>query len=211
MNVRKMIAILWIIGGMVCVAVPFLYQQKGQQETNLLLKEFEEQINSEILEDDGNEKKETTQESGETTTYQEKDAVLEQGAVIGIIEIGALNIRCPIVEGTGYEQIRYAIGHMTKTTGIGEEGNCVLAGHTGSRHGRFFTDLIYIDVGEIVQLTDKTGNIHLYEVADTSLVGPYDNSVIQQMDTEILTLLTCAESGTKRFVCRCIPVQNESY
>lgn len=210
MNMRKIIAIFCIVGGMVCVAVPFLYQQKGQQETNLLLEEFEEQINTGILEDEGNEKTEKTQESGETTTCQEKDALLEQGAVIGIIEIEALNIRCPIVEGAGSEQIRYAIGHMTKTTGIGEEGNCVLAGHTGSRHGRFFTDLIYIDLGEIVQLTDKTGTIHLYEVAETSIVGPYDNSVIRQTDDEILTLLTCAESGTMRFICRCIPIQNEN-
>ena len=26
-------------------------------------------------------------------------------------------------------------------------------------------------------------------------------------DEEILTLLTCANKGTKRFVCRCIPVK----
>lgn len=49
--------------------------------------------------------------------------------------------------------------------------------------------------------------VHMYEVADTSVIGPYDNTVKNQSDEEILTLLTCANKGTKRFVCRCIPVK----
>ena len=47
----------------------------------------------------------------------------------------------------------------------------------------------------------------MYEVADTCIIGPYDNTVKNQSDEEILTLLTCANKGTKRFVCRCIPVK----
>ena len=46
-----------------------------------------------------------------------------------------------------------------------------------------------------------------YEVADTCIIGPYDNTVKNQSDEEILTLLTCANKGTKRFVCHCIPVK----
>ena len=49
----------------------------------------------------------------------------------------------------------------------------------------------------------------MYEVADTSVIGPYDNTVKNQSDEEILTLLTCADRGTKRFVCRCVPAVKE--
>lgn len=44
-----------------------------------------------------------------------------------------------------------------------------------------------------------------YEVVDFFVVGPYDNSIKTQSDTEELTLFTCAERGTKRFVVKCVP------
>lgn len=50
-----------------------------------------------------------------------------------IIEIEAIDIRYPVLEGAGNSQIRYAIGHMTETAGLGKKGNCVLCGHNGSR------------------------------------------------------------------------------
>lgn len=207
MKVRKVIALMCIGLGMVLMAVPFLYQQKGASETQELLEDFELELEKQGLEEVSNEETEEIQESGETTTCEENKALLEKGNVIGIIEIDAIGIKCPIVEGTSSSDIRYAIGHMSKTTGIGGEGNCVLAGHNGSRYGRFFTDLIYIDVGEQIRLTDKAGNVHLYEVAETYIVDPYDYSVITQTDEKVLTLLTCAQNGTMRFICRCIPVE----
>ena len=115
--------------------------------------------------------------------------------------------KSPISEGAGNSQIRYAIGHMTETAGLGEKGNCVLCGHNGSRNGTFFTNLNQLSAGDKVKITDKRGEVHIYEVADTSVIDPYDNTVKNQSDEEILTLLTCANKGTKRFVCRCIPVK----
>lgn len=111
------------------------------------------------------------------------------------------------MEGAGDSQISYAIGHMTETAGLGEKGNCVLCGHNGSRNGTFFTNLNQLSAGDKVKITDKKGEVHMYKVADTCIIGPYDNTVKKQTDEEILTLLTCANKGTKRFVCRCIPVK----
>ena len=59
------------------------------------------------------------------------------------------------MEGTGNLELSCGIGHITDTAGIGENGNCVLAGHNGSRHGTFFTNLKTIQMGEVVKLTDK--------------------------------------------------------
>ena len=75
------------------------------------------------------------------------------------------------------------------------------------RNGTFFTNLNQLSAGDKVKITDKRGEVHIYEVADTSVIDPYDNTVKNQSDEEILTLLTCANKGTKRFVCRCIPVK----
>lgn len=205
MRIRKIIAVVCICVGIVLMAVPIFYQQKGANETQKLLEDFEMELEKQDLEEAVNEEAEEIQESGETTTCKAKEALLEEG-VIGIIEIDAIGIKCPIVEGTSNSDIRYAIGHMSKTTGIGGEGNCVLAGHNGSRYGNFFTDLIYIDIGEQVRLIDKNGNVYLYEVAETYIVDPYDYSVTTQTDEKILTLLTCAQNGTMRFICKCIPI-----
>lgn len=45
----------------------------------------------------------------------------------------------------------------------------------------------------------------MYEVADTCIIGPHDNTVKNQSDEEILTLLTCAnkeQSVLSAAVCR---------
>ena len=96
------------------------------------------------------------------------------------------------------------IDHMEETAGIGESGNCVLCGHNGSRYGTFFTPLNQISIGDEVMITDKKGLKHIYEVTETEVVNPYDNSIKTQSDEKELTLFTCSQKGTMRFVVRCI-------
>lgn len=62
-----------------------------------------------------------------------------------------------------------------------------------------------MQVGESVFLTDKFGTIREYTVTESYVVGPYENSIKDQGDKEELTLFTCAENGTKRYVCKCVP------
>lgn len=204
---RKKIKIIFvgicIVAGIAFMAVPFYYHFHGQNETNELIDQFEH-----TLEEHEDEKEETKKEGKEQTALSQKDAtLLSEEEVIGIIEIEAIDIRYPVLEGASNSQIKYAIGHMTETAGLGEKGNCVLCGHNGSRNGIFFTNLNKLSAGDKVKITDKNGEIHMYEVTDTYIIDPYDNTVKNQSDEEILTLLTCANKGTKRFVCRCIPVK----
>lgn len=44
----------------------------------------------------------------------------------------------------------------------------------------------------------------IYEVTETEVVNPYDNSIKTQSDEKELTLFTCSQKGTMRFVVRCI-------
>lgn len=41
------------------------------------------------------------------------------------------------------------------------------------------------------------------------MVGPFDHSNRTQGESEELTLFTCAEKGTKRFVVKCAPASEE--
>mgnify|MGYP000212986475 CR=1 FL=1 len=202
MSIRKVVAGLLITAGIAIMAVPFFWRTTGERNTNQLINEFEQ-----TLEEKQDERTEVEKE--QTTVSKEEKAILKEGSIIGIIEIPGIDIRYPVLEGAGNSQIRYAIGHMTETAGLGEKGNCVLCGHNGSRNGTFFTNLNQLSAGDKVKITDKKGEVHMYEVADTCIIGPYDNTVKNQSDEEILTLLTCANRGTKRFVCRCVPAVKE--
>ena len=198
LNKRKIVAGICIMLGIALLAVPFYYHFRGQEKTDMLLAEFEQ-----TLEEGESEETGEVGQGEQTTSNEEKKALLEKNEAIGIIEIEAIGIRYPIVEGSGKSELAYAIGHISETASIGEKGNCVLAGHNGSRNGAFFTDLNQIRVGDVVILTDKNGIEHEYEVSKTFVIEPYDNSIKNQMDNEEVTLLTCAENGTKRFVCKC--------
>ena len=72
----------------------------------------------------------------------------------------------------------------------------------------FFTNLNSIRVGAEVQVTTKAGVTHSYTVEEMRVVAPYEDWVTEKSDAEVLTLFTCAEHGTKRFVCRCVPVED---
>lgn len=196
MSIRKVVAGLLITAGIAIMAVPFFWRTTGEKQTEQLISEFER-----TLEDDQDEKKDVEEE--QTSISKEDEAILEEGNVIGIIEIPSIDIRYPVMEGTGSAVLNAGIGHIPETAGIGESGNCVLCGHNGSRYGTFFTPLNQISIGDVVTIIDKKGQAHIYEVTETEVVNPYDNSIKTQGEGKELTLFTCSQKGTMRFVVKC--------
>lgn len=185
--------IVLILLGVAIVAIPFLLRMKEQERSNRYMKAFEEEQN---------------EEKQNKKDHKKKDSLLLQEGVIGIIEIPSLDIKYPVFEGAGSVQLNEGIGHMTNTTELCGKGNCVLAGHNGSRRGVYFTYLCNIEAGAKVVLTNRNKEKHEYTVKEMKVVNPYDEWVTEQTEGESLTLFTCAEHGTKRFVVKCEPVNN---
>lgn len=182
-----------ILLGVAIVAIPFLLRMKEQERSNRYMKAFEEEQN---------------EEKQNKKDHKKKDSLLLQEGVIGIVEIPSLDIKYPVFEGAGSVQLNEGIGHMTNTTELCGKGNCVLAGHNGSRRGVYFTYLCNIEAGAKVVLTNRKKEKHEYTVKEMKVVNPYDEWVTEQTEGESLTLFTCAEHGTKRFVVKCEPVNN---
>lgn len=182
-----------ILLGVAIVAIPFLLRMKEQERSNRYMKAFEEEQN---------------EEKQNKKDHKKKDSLLLQEGVIGIIEIPSLDIKYPVFEGAGSVQLNEGIGHMTNTTELCGKGNCVLAGHNGSRRGVYFTYLCNIEAGAKVMLMNRKKEKHEYTVKEMKVVNPYDEWVTKQTEGESLTLFTCAEHGTKRFVVKCEPVNN---
>ena len=185
--------IVLILLGVAIVAIPFLLRMKEQERSNRYMKAFEEEQN---------------EEKQNKKDHKKKDSLLLQEGVIGIIEIPSLDIKYPVFEGAGSVQLNEGIGHMTNTAELCGKGNCVLAGHNGSRRGVYFTYLCNIEAGAKVVLTNRKKEKHEYTVKEMNVVNPYDEWVTEQTEGESLTLFTCAEHGTKRFVVKCEPVNN---
>lgn len=202
---RKVIAGILIVVGLAVMSVPLYFKITGRQKSDEMVERFEHMIEQEAgqeLEHE-EEKEDCRQEETEATISEEDAATLAKEEVIGLIEIETLDIKYAVMEGTGNHELSCGIGHITDTAGIGEKGNCVLAGHNGSRHGTFFTNLKTIQTGEVVKLTDKEGNVYFYEVESMEVVGPYDNSVKDQGEEAELTLITCENKGTMRLIVKC--------
>ena len=204
---RKILAAIFIVAGLAAMSVPLFYHFYGNQKTNELIGQFEQNVEQEHKEDgEKEEERETETEAADTQApvSEEDAALLSSGDVIGLIEIEALDLKYPIVEGADSKQLAYGIGHISDTAAVGSIGNCVLAGHRGSRYGTYFKYLNKLSEGDMVKITDKDGNIHQYEFVSWEVVGPYDNSVKAQGTETELTLLTCENSGTMRLIYHCI-------
>ena len=198
MDRRKLIAGICIVVGIAFIAVPFYYHNKGSNETERLLEDF-----TQAVEEEQNE--ETADEKEEQTSISKEDAsIFAEGDVIAILEIKELGIKYPVVEGATSSNLNIAVGHLIETAGIGASGNCVIAGHNGSRYGEYFTNLNEVCIGSEVTLLDRGGIIYTYEVADSFVTNPYDNSIKVQGEETELTLFTCANKGTMRFVVKCV-------
>lgn len=182
--------VILILIGMAIAAVPFFLRMREQQRTGQYINQLKE-------------------DEGEETGNRKKKAspYLAEGA-IGIVEISDLKIKYPVFEGTGAVQLNEGIGHMESTAPLCEKGNCVLAGHNGSRRGVFFTNLSSVRMGAEVTITTKAGVTHYYTVEEMRVVNPYDGWVTEESEAEVLTLFTCAEHGTRRFACKCVPVKD---
>lgn len=203
--IRKILAAILITAGLAAMSVPLFYHFYGNHKTDELIEQFEQNLEQEQTEDDEKEGEKEKEETDTKAPISEEDAaLLSSGDVVGLIEIEALELKYPIVEGADSKQLAYGIGHIPDTAAIGNKGNCVLAGHRGSRYGTYFKYLNKLVQGDMVKITDKEGNVYQYEVVSSEVVGPYDNSVkAQGIETE-LTLLTCENSGTMRLIYHCI-------
>lgn len=193
MDIKKALAVICIAAGIVLAAIPLYLHFSGEKHADELIEEFEQ----EVKENDPSE---------EEASDQEEETLPEGENVIGIIEIESIGIRYPVIEGTSGAVLNSGIGHLSDTAGIGEAGTCVLCGHNGSRHGTFFTPLNTVSLGDVVKLVDRSGEKHLYRIKSTKVIIPTDTSIKEDDGTEKLTLFTCADRGTRRFVCFCEPV-----
>ena len=123
---------------------------------------------------------------------------------VGVIACDKIDLCYAIVEGVEYANIGVSIGHFEESAGIGQEGNCALAGHNGGFYGRYFGDIKDLRKGDEIKLTDLLGQEFSYKVTESFKCEPTDIEVVGDLGEKgkYLTLVTCCENGERRLIVR---------
>lgn len=113
------------------------------------------------------------------------------------------------------------IVHYPGTARPGEFGNPYIFGHSSDYlwkegdYKQIFKELIDIPVGTEVRITNSDGELFIYNVIETKIVGPKEVSVMDQHNYErqLLTLQTSWPLGTalKRYIAVCELAEETTY
>lgn len=116
-----------------------------------------------------------------------------------VVEIEDLKIKAPILEGTDNNTLSKAAGHFIGTGDFGK-GNYCIAGHSSTIYKEYFNNLKKAKMGMKVKLYDKQKNCYIYTIRDSFIVTPDETWILNDFNDNRLTIITCTDDGTKRYV-----------
>ncbi|AVK82632.1 class A sortase [Lysinibacillus sp. B2A1] len=126
--------------------------------------------------------------------------------VVGSIAVPSVDMQLPIVKGVGNAALAVGAGTMKPNQSLGQ-GNYALAGHYFEEKDILFSPLYKASIGDSVYITDLT-NIYEYQLATKKVIAATDVYVIDDIPNKtVLTLITCADNGTKRLAIQADFVQ----
>ncbi|MEM7115209.1 MAG: class D sortase [Chloroflexota bacterium] len=116
------------------------------------------------------------------------------------IQIPAIGVDHPIVQGDDWEQLKKGVGQHIGSAKPGEDGNLVLAAHNDI-YGEIFRYLDQLSVGnEIIVSTERQS--YTYVVRELQVVEPTDVWVMADTEHATTTLISCYpfRVNTKRII-----------
>lgn len=140
--------------------------------------------------------------SGETKidlsgTEFENFELAQGGAMLGYVDIPAINVYLPFYFGASEDVLENGAGLVDGTSiPIGGKGtHAVISAHTGLASRKYFTDLTELKEGDEFQIHILGQNL-TYRVDQIKVVLPDDSSDLQIVrDKDYVTLLTCTPFG----------------
>ena len=105
------------------------------------------------------------------------------------IQIPAIGVDAPVVQGDGWEQLKKGVAQHAGTPDPGQTGNTVLSGHNDV-FGEVFRDLDRLQSGDTVILLTSRRR-YIYVVTGTQLVEPTAVEVMAPTDDSRVTLISC--------------------
>ena len=116
-------------------------------------------------------------------------------------EVPCLDIKVPVLEGTGSKQLQVSAGHFEGTGALGK-GNYCICGHNSTVYAEIFNDLDNINIGDEMYLVDidESRTKYRYIVTEYKIVEPNNVSVLNDYGDNRLTVISCTDDGKQRQV-----------
>lgn len=105
------------------------------------------------------------------------------------IQIPAIKVDHPVVQGDGPDQLKKGIGQHLGTPNPGQKGNLVFSAHNDV-FGQIFRDLDQLKPGDTV-LVFTNQRTYSYQVRQTRIVAPTQVEVMAPSNDAIITLISC--------------------
>ena len=105
------------------------------------------------------------------------------------IQIPALNVDAPIVQGDGWEQLKKGVGQYIGSADPGRDGNVVLSAHNDV-YGELFRYLDRLAPGDQIIVSTRQRQ-YVYVVDRTVLVEPTAVEVMASSGSPTITLISC--------------------
>jgi len=129
--------------------------------------------------------------------------------VIGSISVPSVHMQLPILKGVGNAVLAIGAGTMKPNQQLGQ-GNYALAGHYFEEKDILFSPLYQAQIGDIFYVTDMS-NVYEYKLATKKIIAATDVYIVDDIPNQTtLTLITCAEKGSKRLALQADFVQSYS-
>jgi len=105
------------------------------------------------------------------------------------LQIPAIEVDAPVVQGDGWEQLKKGVGQHPFTPDPGQPGNIVLSAHNDV-FGELFRDLDQLQPGDTIILFSPSTQ-YVYIVTGTQIVTPTQVDVMNSRGGSTVTLISC--------------------
>ena len=105
------------------------------------------------------------------------------------IQIPAIEVDAPIVQGDGWEQLKKGVAQHIGTPNPGSQGNVVLSAHNDV-FGRIFMNLDKLKEGDSIIIYTNL-RAYTYLVRQTQIVEPTQVDVMAPTQEPVITLISC--------------------
>jgi sortase A len=189
-----MISRLLLYAGIICIGLWVTFTVQAWWHQKELEREFELEsfrpLPGEVSPDD----------KAETPKNKKREIKLEEGDLVGRLEVPRLDLSVMVMEGTDSRTLRLGAGRIPGTALPWTTGNMGIAAHRDT----FFRPLKDIKTNDTITFTTVDGS-ETYRVTSTKIVMPTDTHVLKPTKADTLTLVTCYPfyyigSAPKRFI-----------
>lgn len=128
--------------------------------------------------------------------------------VIGIVKIPKIGLQYPILSVNTTNSMKISIGRYWGGN-VNDYGNLSIAGHN-NKSGTMFGKTKYLEIGDVVELTDLQNKTIQYKIYEKFITDPNDVTILETKDDTIreVTLITCTNGNRQRLIIKAKEILN---